>query len=162
MPLLFVILLRTMAEMRLKLGSTWAMCLVALLVLLFEVKAIVFFQGGASRAFFSISSIGTRICDCDDCNNVVNLPFGFPFGTRGTLTAVSVSSNANVNFVSTDTTHWCCGGSGLLGVGARIAVLSTDLYPVTGINTVCPPAIISSTHDLVFRVTEPGLVAEFL
>jgi hypothetical protein len=73
------------------------------------------------------------VSGCDDCTELVTLPFIFNWYGDTPITQVRVSSNGQINIDATDTSSNCCGADPVVVGGAytlpRIAVAQEDLYP---------------------------------
>ncbi len=76
------------------------------------------------------------VSGCDDCTELVNLPFSFSWFYDTPINAVQVSSNGQINIDSTDTDNNCCTPDPVEVGGAytepRIAVAQEDLNPSSG------------------------------
>jgi hypothetical protein len=76
------------------------------------------------------------VSGCDDCTELVTLPFTFNWYGDTPITQVQVSSNGQININAGDTDNNCCSADPVVVAGAytqpRIAVAQEDLYPPTG------------------------------
>jgi hypothetical protein len=76
------------------------------------------------------------VSNCDDCTELVSLPFIFNWFGDTPITQVRVSSNGQINVNSSDSNSNCCSADAVEVGGSytqpRIAIAQEDLFPVVG------------------------------
>ena len=101
-------------------------------------NAAAYTESTSCSAYSTISGdpsavILNTISNCDDCTELVALPFTFSWWGDTPITDVQVSSNGQINIDSTDTGSNCCSADPVEVGGAytnpRIAVAQEDLDP---------------------------------
>jgi hypothetical protein len=82
----------------------------------------------------------STISSCDDCTELVALPFTFNWYGDTSITQVRVSSNGQININSADTSSNCCSADSVVVGGSytqpRIAVAQEDLNPGASLGAV--------------------------
>jgi len=86
---------------------------------------------GPSRQFSSISTIGTKVLNCDDCLLNITLPFSYSLGSLK-VSSLAASSNGVINLLTSEKNNGCCAPVPIQpnsSTVSRIAVLQSDLTP---------------------------------